>query len=70
MGLRVQIDTPMLLPNRLFVGIHQEGRPREAEVMWRRGDLVGLRYLGDVDIDGISDLSVKVLRRILDLART
>jgi hypothetical protein len=62
-GARVRLSTLMPLPKSFRV-ILRDGVCREAETVWRRGQELGVRFLGSVDLGDPPDASVRLLRRL------
>jgi hypothetical protein len=43
-GARLQVPTSVAIPDRFEFGEAASARRRRATVMWRRGDLMGIRF--------------------------
>jgi hypothetical protein len=62
-GARIRLGSQMPLP-REFRVILRDGACLEAEIVWRRGAELGVRFLGPVDLTDPTDASVRALRHL------
>lgn len=62
-GARIRLPTPLPLP-KSFQVILRDGVCQEAETVWQRGQELGVRFLGPIDLQDPTDASVRLLRRL------
>ena len=62
-GARIRLPTLLPLPKSLQV-ILRDGVCQEAETVWQRGQELGVRFLGPIDLQDPTDASVSLLRRL------
>lgn len=62
-GARIRLPSPMPLPKSFRV-ILRDGMCQETEIVWRRGQELGVRFLVPVDLQDPTDASVRMLRRL------
>lgn len=63
-GARIRVASPLVLPTTFKIILAREGRCHDAEVAWRRGSDMGLRFLDVVDLHDPADASIRLLRRL------
>ena len=63
-GVRGQLPTMVLLPERFWIIEHRIAFAHEARLVWREGNLVGLELLARRGLDPATDRNLKFLRRI------
>lgn len=62
-GARIRLPTLLPLP-KSFQVILRDGVCHEAETVWQRGQELGVRLLGPIDLQDPTDASVRLLRRL------
>ena len=62
-GARIRLPTLLPLP-KFFQVIFRDGDCQEAETIWQRGQELGVRFLGPIDLQDPTDASVRLLRRL------
>ena len=62
-GARIRLLSPIPLPKSFRI-ILRDGVCQETETVWRRGQELGVRFLGSVDLRDPTDASVRLLRRL------
>ena len=62
-GARIRLPSPMPLPKSFRV-ILRDGVCHETEIVWRRGQELGVRFLAPIDLQDPTDSSVRMLRRL------
>jgi hypothetical protein len=63
-GVRIELPTMVLLPERFWMIEHRLAVAHEAKLVWRRGNLVGLELLARRGLDSETDPNLRRLRRI------
>jgi hypothetical protein len=63
-GAMVETTTPHLIPNELHLVQIKEGIAWDAEVIWRRGNRVGLKLVTRHDLRENTDKQLRALRAI------
>lgn len=63
-GARLRIASSLPLPKVFRLILAREGRCHEVEVVWRRGQEIGVAFIGTVDLSDATDASVRLLRRL------
>jgi len=62
-GARMRLSFPVPLPESFYV-IVRDGACLNAQTVWRRGNDLGVRFLGIIDLQDQTDVSVRLLRRL------
>ena len=63
-GAFVRLSAQIALPKRVSVLIGRDGAAYDAEIAWRRGADLGLRFLSTVDIADATDQHIRILRQL------
>lgn len=63
-GVRIELPTVVLLPERLWMIEHRMALAHEAKLVWHRGNLAGLELLVSRNLDPPTDPNLRGLRRI------
>ncbi len=63
-GAMIETSTPHLIPNRLHLVQIKEGTAWDVEVIWRRGNRIGLALGDRHDLRESTDRQLKALRAI------
>ena len=67
-GARLRLSFPVPLPESFYV-ILRDGACLNTQTVWRRGNDLGVRFLGNIDLQDQTDVSVRLLRRLsVDMA--
>jgi len=63
-GARLSLPPFTVLPPTFRVLMKQSGRCYEVRTAWRRGEILAVEFLSDVDLSSQADESVRLLRRL------
>jgi len=63
-GARLGIASSLPLPKSFRLILAREGRCHEVEVVWRRGQEIGVTFIGAIDLSDATDASVRLLKRL------
>jgi len=63
-GARLRFASSVLLPKSFRLILARESRCDDVEIVWRRSQEMGVRFVGAVDMTDTTDTSVRQLRRL------